>query len=293
LKAPPRWLRARSLRNKELRRQTPHILIPLLRASSEPLHNSINTEGSRCGARSEATTSFSSQPPHHARASPETQLNQEGHLHTGRGVADVHELIDHALDTLLIDEGARKQQVVEQEKDEGNSEDEDEGPRQEMNVVAPVVTAERAGESPRPANRRQSLPNLEQFPEPNHNEAGSRSDCDSDDELNSSDSAENDEKEPRPAKRKQPSSSHGGLARKKRRRPLQQNPPRQRRPLNPIASIPSHTPLSTRGQESLRARVPRAGCLHRRLLCRPNAPSEHLAREGDCEQPGISISHFG
>jgi hypothetical protein len=46
-------------------------------------------------------------------------------------VADEHELVDHALDTLLIDEGARKQQEVEheQEKDEGNGEDEDEGPQ--------------------------------------------------------------------------------------------------------------------------------------------------------------------
>jgi hypothetical protein len=38
-------------------------------------------------------------------------------------VADEHELIDHALDTLLIDEGAREQQEVEQEKDEDNDED--------------------------------------------------------------------------------------------------------------------------------------------------------------------------
>jgi hypothetical protein len=45
-------------------------------------------------------------------------------------VADEHELVDPALDTLLTDEWARKQQVVEQEweKDEGNSEDEDEEP---------------------------------------------------------------------------------------------------------------------------------------------------------------------
>jgi hypothetical protein len=47
-------------------------------------------------------------------------------------VVDEHELVNHALDILLINEGARKQQEVEQEqeqeKDEGNSEDEDEGP---------------------------------------------------------------------------------------------------------------------------------------------------------------------
>lgn len=66
-------------------------------------------------------------------------------------MADEHELLDYALDILLIDGGARKQQEVEQEH-EGNTEDEDEGPQQEMNVVVPVVTAERAGGSPRSAN---------------------------------------------------------------------------------------------------------------------------------------------
>merc|ERR1711964_638193 len=190
--------------------------------------------GDSISTDSKATIPFSSPPPRHYRASPETQISQEGRLHTGRGVADEHELVDYALDTLLINEGARKQQEVEQEqeKEEGNSEDEDEGPEQEMNIITPVVTAERAGGSPRPANRRQSLPNLDPSPEPSHNEAGSRCGRDSDDELNSSDSAGDDEEEPRPAKRKQPSSSHGGPARKKRRRPLQQSPPRQRRPLS-------------------------------------------------------------
>merc|ERR1711977_561294 len=98
--------------------------------------------------------------------------------------------------------------------------------------------------------RRQSLPNLDPSPEPSHNEAGSRCDRDGDDELNSSDSAGDDEKEPRPAKRKQPSSSHGGPARKKRRRPLQQSPPRQRRPLSkPHRQYPrSHSPLNQRSR---------------------------------------------
>ena len=118
-------------------------------------------------------------------------------------------------------------------EDEGecNGGDEDEGPQQGVNGMAPAVTAERAGGSPRPANRRQSLPNLDPSPEPSHNEAGSRSDRDSDDELDSSDSAGDDE-EPRPAKRKQPPISHGGPARKKRQRRLQQSASRQRRPLS-------------------------------------------------------------
>ncbi|KAL5316367.1 hypothetical protein ACEPPN_015412 [Leptodophora sp. 'Broadleaf-Isolate-01'] len=227
-----------------------HPHTPSSRLSSEPLHDSISSEGSR-RARSEAMTSSSSPPSHHARASPETQLSQEDRLYTDRGVADEHELVDHALDTLLISEGAGEQQEeVEQEQDEGHNGGEDEGPQQEMNIVAPVVTAERAGGSPRPANRRQSLPNLDPSPEPSHNEAGIRCDLDSDDELNSSDSAGDDEKEPRPAKRKQPSSSHGGPARKKRRRPLQQNPPRQRRHLSkPHRQYPKlHSPLNQRSR---------------------------------------------
>jgi hypothetical protein len=85
---------------------------------------------------------------------PETQLGPKGCLYTSQGLVDKLELVDHVLDTLLINKGARKQQEVEQEqeKDEGNSKDEDKGPQQEMNIVAPVVTAERAGRSPRLAN---------------------------------------------------------------------------------------------------------------------------------------------
>jgi len=167
-------------------------------------------------------------------------------------VADKHELVDHALDTLLIDEAARKQQEVEQEqeKDEGNSEDEDEGPQQEINVVAPVETAERVGRSPRLANRRQSLPNLDPSLEQNRNKAGSRSDHDSDNELNSTDSAEGDEKKPRSAKRKQPSSSHDRPICKKRRRPLRRSSSRQHRPLSePHCQYPkSHSPLNQRSR---------------------------------------------
>jgi hypothetical protein len=145
-------------------------------------------------------------------------------------VADEHELVCYVVDT-LVDDGARKQQEVEheQKKDDGDTEDEDEGPQQEMNAVTPVVTAERAGAILRLANRRQSLPNLDPSPEPSHNEASrSGGDCDSDDELNSTDSAEDNEKEPRPAKRKQ-SSFHDSPIRKKCKRGLQQKLLHQRR----------------------------------------------------------------
>jgi hypothetical protein len=183
-------------------------------------------------------------------------------------VVDEHELVNHALDTLLIDEGARKQQEVEQEKDESNSEDKDEGPQQEMNVVALVVTAERAGGSLRPTNRWQSLPNLDPSPGPSHNKAGSRSGSDSDDELNSTDSA-------RTIRRNhvllsgsscphltmaQHARSAGALFRRALPASVNLSP-------SPIANTSSHTPLSTSVQEPLRARVLRADYLHQRLLC--------------------------
>ncbi|KAG9228076.1 hypothetical protein BJ875DRAFT_269787 [Amylocarpus encephaloides] len=113
-----------------------------------------------------------------------------------------------------------------------------------MNVVAPVVTAERADGNPRLAKRRQLLPNLDSSPEPSY-KAGSRSGGDSDDELNSIDSAEDNKKKPRPAKRKQLSLSHDSLTRKKRKRPLQESSSRQPRPLSKHHRqyLKSHSPL--------------------------------------------------
>jgi hypothetical protein len=225
-----------------------HPHTPSSRLSSEPLHDSIRTEGSHC-ARSQATTSSSSPPPRHCRASPETQLNQEGRLHTGRGVADEHGLVDPALDTFPIDEGAREQEV-EQEKGECNSGDEDEGPQQEVNSVAPAVTAERVSDahlsgkedrSPRSAERQQSLPNRDPSPEPSQDGAGS--DSHSDDELNNTDSDEDDE-EPRPTKQKRPSLSYDGPMHKKRKHRLQQRSTRQHRPHSKLhRHLPkSHSP---------------------------------------------------
>ncbi|TVY13332.1 hypothetical protein LARI1_G008575 [Lachnellula arida] len=214
-------LRAHSLQNKELRRQNLYLLKPLLRASRASHYDSISREGSRY-ATSKATSPSSSPPPRHARASPETQLTQEGRLHTGRGVADEHDLVDHALDTLLIDEWARKQQEVEQEQeqeqDEGNTKNEDEGPQQEMNVVALLKVLVEVQDWPYNSNRFLTSTFL--------------SGGDSDDELNSTDSAEDDEKKPCPAKRKQLSSSHGGPTLKKPRRALQESSSCQRRPLS-------------------------------------------------------------
>ena len=60
--------------------------------------------------------------------------------------------------------------------------------------MTPAVMAKRVGGSPRPANRRQSLPNLDPPLKPSYNKAGSRSHRNSDDELNSTDIAEDDKK---------------------------------------------------------------------------------------------------
>ncbi|KUJ06352.1 uncharacterized protein LY89DRAFT_743963 [Mollisia scopiformis] len=74
--------------------------------------------------------------------------------------------------------GAREeqQQEGEQEKGEGNSWDEDEGPQQEMNAVAPVVAAERAGGSPRPANK--VMPSLPKLADRTYDPANSNDDTD-------------------------------------------------------------------------------------------------------------------
>ncbi|KAF8846694.1 hypothetical protein BDZ45DRAFT_755747 [Acephala macrosclerotiorum] len=97
------------------------------------------------------------------------------------------------------------------------------------------------GRSKRPANGRQSLPNLDPPPEPSHNEAGC--DSDSDVELNNTESDEDDE-EPRPMKRKRPSSSQDGPMHKKPKHRLQQRSTGQQRPRSkPHGRSPkSHSP---------------------------------------------------
>jgi hypothetical protein len=98
---------------------------PSSRLSSEPLHDSIHTEGSR-RARSEAATTSSSPPPRHCRASPENQLSQDGRLHTGRGVADEYGLVGPARKADPVDKRERRQQqqeVEQQEEDDDNDKD--------------------------------------------------------------------------------------------------------------------------------------------------------------------------
>jgi hypothetical protein len=82
--------------------------------SSEPLYDRIGGMDlypyrTRSGAIISSSARPRSPPLCHTRVLPETQLSKEGRLYTGRGMADEYELIDHALDTLLIDKGAREQ----------------------------------------------------------------------------------------------------------------------------------------------------------------------------------------
>ena len=78
-----------------------------------------------------ATTACSARPrsliSRHYVASLESKLSQKGHLHIC--VADRHRLVKLALDNFSVGEGAREQEVEQDEdKDEGSSEDKEEGP---------------------------------------------------------------------------------------------------------------------------------------------------------------------
>ena len=180
---------------------------------------------------------------------PENQLRQKDCLYICRSVADEDELeVGSVLD---IDPVDRQQQEVEQGEDEAN--DEDDGPQQEVTDVAAVVTAERVGDThpsdeedggPRPAERQRLLPSRDPSPGPSHDEAGSHSGGDSDDELNDNKAySDNNDGIPRPMKRKRPSSSYDGPMHKKPH--LQQRFSRQRRsrPKSYRHSPKSHSPL--------------------------------------------------
>lgn len=312
--------------------------------SSKQLHDGISgVDHHPRRARSEATTSSSarprSPPPRHARASPETQLSEEGRLYTDRGLADGHEIIDHALDTLLIDKEAREQQEVEQEKDKDNDGDtssksehppslqgssvrkcrslcedsvilgieaveppqadvdlldweadsiapmqlkvwprasvdrdaktpvdnQPDGLQHEVKDVAVEPTAKRvsdthlsgkADKSPRPAERRQLLPDREPSPATSRDEAGCNSH--SDGELNNTESDEDDE-EPRPVKRKRPSSFQDGSMHKKPKHRLQQKPTGQQRPRSkPHGSSPKLHSLPDQASKVAVVIIPKA-----------------------------------
>ncbi|KAH0535945.1 hypothetical protein FGG08_007156 [Glutinoglossum americanum] len=178
------------------------------RASSEPLHDHTSAAG-QCTvcARSEATMCSSArryQLSLCARASPENQPVHKDHLHAGRSSADEHELevLGSILDTDPVNEGKSQ--------------------RQEVNDPTAVVTTKSVDDthpsnedgSPRPA----LLPSCDPLPMSSHDDAGSCSDGDSDNDLNDNKAdLEDDDEEPCPMKRKRPSSSHDGPMQKKRK----------------------------------------------------------------------------
>jgi hypothetical protein len=81
-----------------------------------------------------------------------------------------------------------------------------------VNIITIVVTAKRANRSPRPANRQQSLPNLNPPLEPSYNKTG----CDSDSNIKLNNTkSDKDNKELGPIKRKRLSLSQDSLMYKK------------------------------------------------------------------------------
>ncbi|KAF8847684.1 hypothetical protein BDZ45DRAFT_754641 [Acephala macrosclerotiorum] len=215
------------------------------RASSEPLHDHTSAAGQfAVRARSEATMcSFARryQPSLCARASTENQPLHGDHPHTGRSSAGEHELevLGSTLDTDPVDKGKRQQQELEQR---------DDGPQQEVNDLAAVVTTECVDDiypsdeygSPRPALLRSCDP----LPKSSHDEAGDRSDGDRDNDLDYNKADPEDDEEPRLMKRKRPSSSHDGPMQKKRKRHPKQKSTGQHRPHSKLhrRSSKSHSP---------------------------------------------------
>jgi hypothetical protein len=96
----------------------------------------------------------------------------------------------------------------------------------------------------RPAERHQLLASHDPSPEPSHNGMGSCSDSHSDDELNNKADSDDDNRKPRPTKRKRPSSSYYGSTPKKRRLPQQRSARQPRQRSKPRRRSPkSHSPL--------------------------------------------------
>jgi hypothetical protein len=221
--------------------------------SSEPLHDSIGAVDLHPHrARSEATTYARprSPPPRCARASPpKNQLSQEDHLHTGRSVADEHRLVGPVRNADPVDERERRQQEEAEDNDEDASSKSEHPPSlqgasvgkcrplRENSVVLGMEAIEQPQADPDlldwEADSMAPM-QLEVWPRGSArelsqaiNEAG----CDSHsgDELNNTESDEDDGK-PRPIKRKRPSSSQDGPMHKKPKPRLQQRSTGQHRP---------------------------------------------------------------
>jgi hypothetical protein len=137
-----------------------------------------------------------------ARASTENQPIHEDHPHTGRSSADEHKL--EVLGFILNTDSVNKEKSQQQE-----SEKKGDGPQQEVNDLAAVMTTKSVDEtylsdedkSPRPA----FLPSCDPLPKSSHNKAEGHSDGNSEADLNDKKAdLEDNNKEPRPMKRKRP-----------------------------------------------------------------------------------------
>jgi hypothetical protein len=317
---------------------------PPSRLSSEPLRNSIGAiDLYPSRARSEATTSARprSPPPCSFRASPENQLSQEGHLHTGRGVADEHQLVGPARNADPVDERERQQEEGKDNNKDASSKSEHPPSLQGASVGKcrplcehSVVLGTEAIEQPQAdpdlldceADSMAPM-QLKVWPRASArelsraiNEAG----CDSHsgDELNNTESDE-DDKEPRPMKRKRPSSSQDGLTHKKSKHLLPQRSTGQHRPHSKLhaRSLKSHSPLDQASRiaalPSPQARPsapnttdtdmpPDYGNLDRssravlptldKVTFRPHSPHccsfTAVIRDG-CDERGVSLSQLG
>ncbi|TVY20230.1 hypothetical protein LARI1_G001640 [Lachnellula arida] len=233
---------------------------PSSHLSSESLHDRIDIEGFYTRWARSDSTHPQSPSPRQSRTSPENQLSEEDYLSIGRSVVDEHEheheLVPSVFNTGFFDEGERQQQEVEADEaanetaDENNNKNDSQA-QKEMNSVATALAAEGVSnvylsskEDERPAERQQLLPSRDPSPEPSYDGTRSYNDSHSDDELNNKADSDDDNRKPRPAKRKRPSSCYHGPTPKKRRLP-QQKSARQSKPRSkPCRRSPkSHSPF--------------------------------------------------
>jgi hypothetical protein len=222
---------------------------PSLHLSSELLYDRIDTDGlDTYRARSEAATSHSACPRNLPARPSETsignRLDQEDCLCTGRSTADEREYEDElarpALNSDIFNKSERQQQEAESEGKVNRDDNEDDGQVQQgANGVAAAVMAKKISDnhlsdkedgSPKPAKRQRLLPSRDPSLQPDHNETGSGSDGNSNNEP--SDKADSDEDNGRlyPAKRRRQSSFYDDPMPEKRKRHLQQRSTHQRRP---------------------------------------------------------------
>jgi hypothetical protein len=243
---------------------------PSSRPSSESLHDRIDTEDHSTDRAIPEAVIFHSAPscnqsPHCSRSSLLNQFSQEDNLHTDRSATDEHEPVRPSLDTHAFHEEDRRREDEKQEVSCG-SDDDDEGeevndalPQRETNSVKATLMAKKSSrclcrkkdKGTKPAERQRPLPSRDSSPKLDQDARGSHGNGYSDDGI-SNIHAESDEdnKRPRPLKRKRPSLSHAGPAQKKHKHHLQHRSTCQSR-------VRSNSRQSFLKSQSVLDRVPR------------------------------------